>query len=358
MPVAPVDERGTKLFYTDTGSLPTPNYKTLVIVHGYSWHSAVFSRLLPLAPKHGIRLICVNRRDFPSSTPYAPQEIDPVRTGDAQDYAKFMNARAQELGRFIHHLLEVEGIPGLDEKGQGGVSLLGWSLGNVFCLSLLDNLNNLPPNVAQSLEKNLDSYIMYDAPHWALALKDPPPGSDYRSALKEGKTQEDFIRALNSFLSGYYHNEKPIRDPSKLLILSGNTGRIATSDNMSPEELKACFDIEAQNRSDVPILRGIRFDAFNRIARKVLFGEGKTQPYKLPCRIYGLWGEQSCWITVFAGWSFTEHLRERKERGEYVPPIPVVWMKNGNHFAHWDEPEDFMKISVGLMHGPPLVNKL
>lgn len=205
-------------------------------------------------------------------------------------------------------------------------------------------------------------------------MKDPPPGSDYRSLLKEGKTEEESIRALNSFLSGYYHNEKPITDPSKLLVLTGNTGRIATTDNMSPEDLKACFDVEAEKRSDGAILRGIRLGVFNAVARKVLFGDGKAGPHKLPCRIYGLWGEQSCWITVFAGWSLAEYLREREEKGESVPHLPIIWMRNGNHFvrlshvvlspllinaqAHWDEPEDFMKISVGLMSGPALVNKL
>lgn len=43
MPVAPVDDRGTKLFYTDSGALKSPTYKTLIIVHGYSWHSGTLS---------------------------------------------------------------------------------------------------------------------------------------------------------------------------------------------------------------------------------------------------------------------------------------------------------------------------
>ncbi|KAI1789105.1 hypothetical protein LXA43DRAFT_1155890 [Ganoderma leucocontextum] len=61
--------------FHDTGAPEgSADYTTLVILHGYIWHSAIFTRLIPLTKENNTRLILLNRRGYPGSAPYTEQE--------------------------------------------------------------------------------------------------------------------------------------------------------------------------------------------------------------------------------------------------------------------------------------------
>jgi pimeloyl-ACP methyl ester carboxylesterase len=135
----------------------------------HDWHrAATFKKCCPLAHKYKLRLIAVSRRGFGGSTPFHADEVDAIKRKEASkdDFAKFMADRAWELATFIRILTEKNaGIL------QGGISLMGWSLGNAYCLKLLEMLEDGAfGELGAMLNTILDGYIMYGM-HIQFALQ-------------------------------------------------------------------------------------------------------------------------------------------------------------------------------------------
>lgn len=147
------------------------NYTTVVIVHGYAWHSGqytspsflgnyshncprypgIFSKLVPLAESHSVRIILLNRRDYTGSLPYTEAErallavLSPEIMSNAaeaatakKNAATFMQDRARELYDFLVQLVKSSNLPLLDRgTNKGGIVLAGWSFGTLWMTALL-----------------------------------------------------------------------------------------------------------------------------------------------------------------------------------------------------------------------------
>lgn len=194
MPFAEVDDAHTELYYEDSGVpvLHDRPYTTLVAVHGYSWNSReifpqllqysstnhrhtyfftrtdVFKRLIPLANASHIRLVLLNRRGYSASTPYSEDElvsIDDAASAHKEvpplEHSAFMQRRGVEIARFLAWFVENEQIPPISDDKAGGVSLLGWSLGNSTTLSFLAYANTFDPGLMKKLESYLRKVIIY-----------------------------------------------------------------------------------------------------------------------------------------------------------------------------------------------------
>ncbi|KAL5537017.1 hypothetical protein ACEPAF_840 [Sanghuangporus sanghuang] len=174
MPVITIDDRGNTLYYEDTGVPPdaVALYTTLIIVHGTGSHGQIFRRLLPLAPKHNVRLVLVNRRDYPGSSPYIEEDLS--------------KARASEFARFIKTFIEKENIPkASSDWNRGGVVLMAWSSGNGYILPLLAHIDTIPEETRQFIEPYFRSHIVFDAPRW---IPGAPPAPD---VLKDASLSEE-----------------------------------------------------------------------------------------------------------------------------------------------------------------------
>lgn len=105
----------------------------------------IFTRLLPLAPKHNARIVLINRRDYPDSTPYSDSERQllesciPTTAEAAQNMRSYMKDRARELYDFLVELAVTEGLPKASEKS--GMIVVGWSLGSAWITALLAHLD-------------------------------------------------------------------------------------------------------------------------------------------------------------------------------------------------------------------------
>ena len=117
-----------------------------------------FSRLIPLAHQNNTRLILLNRRDYPGSTPYTDEERAMVAnlTPDADDEALararerlhlFLKDRAREVYDFLEELVRRDDIPpARRDKNTGGIAVAGWSLGALWATSLLAYAPLFPVN--------------------------------------------------------------------------------------------------------------------------------------------------------------------------------------------------------------------
>jgi len=204
MPTIKLSDLDVELYYQDSG-IPKLNdqaFTTLVIFHGYSFNSRklpflsrknshkycfllidIFHRIVPIAVASHVRVVLVNRRGYAGSTPFTPEETAPfdpaqganadVQDGSApapstrmvaQQYTAFLQQRGIEIARFLAAFIDSENIPPKSEDGSralGGISIMGWSLGNVVTLSMLAFANTFDPILLDKLEPYLRKVVIY-----------------------------------------------------------------------------------------------------------------------------------------------------------------------------------------------------
>lgn len=166
------------------------NYTTLVLLHGYAWYSresrlpmytspyhaltsipffaAIFARLLPLARQKNLRVVLVNRRDYPGTIPYTPAELallpesltTPISGPEELEASRvsisfFMKHRGHELLRFLAEFARTQNIPHADPANNaGGIIVAGWSMGIIWMNALLAHAASFWHD-----DVNLDKYV-------------------------------------------------------------------------------------------------------------------------------------------------------------------------------------------------------
>lgn len=187
MPIAPVDDQGTVLFYEDSGILSSDEpYTTLVLIHGLMYTSGkahftyviricedliivmildIFSKLLPFAAQYRLRLIRVNQRDYPPSTLFTPSEIEEFVSTDKDTQYQGLAKRGAEIANLLIYLINNLKLPptstGINAEIAGGVCVLGWSLGSHLPLALLSNASALPREIQLQLQRYLRSTVLF-----------------------------------------------------------------------------------------------------------------------------------------------------------------------------------------------------
>ena len=113
-----------------------------------------------------MRVIAINRRGFGQSTPLRADEIGYIRPpprsdtkiqhsnplqGSAEAHAAFHEHRVHEIAHCLKKLNAIS-------TDGTGITLMGWSLGNLYCVKLIDMLQSghLP-----ELENIVKGYIAY-----------------------------------------------------------------------------------------------------------------------------------------------------------------------------------------------------
>lgn len=108
-----------------------------------------------------MRVIAVNRRDYAGSTLFSETELEVIRSKNDETHTKFLRERGLELAQFLAYLVNEKGVKQVDENGQGGLSFLGWSLGNIICLAFLRHIKSYPIELLETLEPYLKHYFIY-----------------------------------------------------------------------------------------------------------------------------------------------------------------------------------------------------
>ncbi|KAI5829932.1 alpha/beta-hydrolase [Schizophyllum commune Tattone D] len=269
-------------FYTDSGAPSSPAYSTIVIFHGYRWHSAVFDRLLPLAPSHNIRLICVNRRGYPGTTPFTPEDEAGLASSDP---SQTLAAQGVIFARFLAKLPDALGLPRPSADGEGGIVLAGWSLGTLFVRLVLTALDQVDEPTRNVLRTYVQRLILWDVPSPFIGVVPPPeayfPLADER--LSPAERMSIFIPLGLRVL----HPRPPSRKPT-----------YGAPDQDRPPSVHA------------PELLGIMAS-------------------EASC----LTGSRSVWLCTLAPWWFED---AAKKAGI---PLKGKMIPDSNHSAMWDNPE-------------------
>ena len=134
--------------------------------------TANFRKLLPLAAAQNTRLIAVNRRDYPGSTPYSPEErakferlaaSSPDDVNARAEASEIWRDRARELYEYLEDLVQREDIPqpsyGEGGEVRGGIVLVGWSLGSVWAIAFMAHAPSFRSDV--QLSKWVRRVVLY-----------------------------------------------------------------------------------------------------------------------------------------------------------------------------------------------------
>ncbi|KLO13387.1 hypothetical protein SCHPADRAFT_828048 [Schizopora paradoxa] len=356
-----VDDDGDKEFaFLDSGSPGGDAYKTLAFVHGHTYHSNVFSRLFPLAANYNLRIIAVNRRDYVGSSPFSQTELDDLHCDDVDRLKAFMRMRGLEIAAFLVWAIRELELPLKDETGRPGLSLIGWSLGNITTMAFLCYAATYPPEVIQTLEKYLGGLYIYDFAYNGMGYESPPGA--YHPLTSTKVHSKDTPTIFHDFIWTYYQH--PSLEERKLsdLHMKPPEGDEHTKSFFSPEELAACTDKTPANRSEIqfyPTHKAITPVLRDQFKNTVLLDSHCTLSH---LNVRFLACTATIWTILWGMWVAEEEVNQWKVKGESMRPVTFEWANGENHFVsillspalpspqsdfktkfHYDHPIEFLK---------------
>ncbi|OCH91789.1 hypothetical protein OBBRIDRAFT_791899 [Obba rivulosa] len=368
MPSAPVDEQGTQLLYHDSGPPESSNnYATLVIFHGTVFHSENFKPMLCHAPENNMRIILVNLRSYPGSSPFSPEEVDIMRGSDVPSMASLLQARGMEAATFLSWIIEHEKLPPLapaDANGMGlreenvpqtgGVAILGWSSGAAIPFSLIANADQLPVNTRELLGRYLRTCVLWDPASYAAGCVFPPIEELYCPLRDPALTPDEIAPIFSLWVSSYFDHDLTMLDSlesatSFSSLLSGiSTDPIPdppphqtpTTETFSPDQFLTNVDIPGAIAYHVPYLFMNR-EVYEANARSAL-QEKTIWPH---LKMVLVWCDMSVGETLLGSWRIIDLANKAgKGRG-----LVIHRMRGANHFPHWNEAKRSVELLAELI---------
>ncbi|RPD62824.1 hypothetical protein L227DRAFT_562086 [Lentinus tigrinus ALCF2SS1-6] len=377
MPTAPVNEHGAVLYYEDSG-VPggSIDYVTIVLIHGTCFHSAVYRRMIPYAAERNLRLVLLNLRGYPGSTPYTEREIDLLegmstaisKESTPQDMA--LEARGKEVAEFLRWFIKTENIPAIREdpgSGQllGGLSVLSWSGGNAATFAMFAHADKLPAETKSLFNAYLRSFVMYDPS--STAVGDPAPPGLKTVNVDRSSTFEEQAKQFGLQVGSFYPPFTVSDDieaarshpPRHALQDSGEPidpkyTPTVTEPKMTPEEFKSMTHPPIMER-----LQHVNWAAELRAAHaKNVYhtlcdctsddGSGMRKKVLPAVRMHVVW----CDMTLGeAAWAVAVLKRHAIDHAHSPTAREVEFhvLEGANHFVQWEEPERFVNVLVGVV---------
>ncbi|KAH9937978.1 Alpha/Beta hydrolase protein [Amylocystis lapponica] len=370
MPAAPVDSNGTVLYYEETGAPKgSGNYVTLFLVHGTMLHGAIFRPMFQYAASFNLRLVALNSRDYPGSTPYSPQELRDLK-GSPEVQRGEIQKRGLELAAFIHWFIDTEEIPPVSLTSTpgvltGGFSVLGWSAGNFHTLSMVGNANAIPEDTRSLFENYFRTLVIFDPALNPLGLQ--PPAELYSPFRDQKLTLDERTSAFPKWVSTYFPQVEgsPGSPAFHAAVISSRTPpydtsddtdfrRIPTLERMTPEQLASVTDVGVMRRSQYTLQATDENVRRSNLWRAIFACEGEvegdTKQVVWPAlRVQLVWCDRShgdCVMTM-------QELVRASALHKHGRNLEVYRMEGSNHFAHWDEPERFTGLLAEIIGNAP-----
>ncbi|KAH8111951.1 hypothetical protein DFH11DRAFT_559094 [Phellopilus nigrolimitatus] len=354
MPLISVNEQGRSLFYEDSGvPLGTEeSYTTLIVIHGASFHGGVFKRLLPLAPLHAIRLVLVNRRDYPGSSPYTDTDLAQINGNDAIAHDNFQRARGIELATFVRCFVELEKVPQASPDGKsGGVSLTGWSSGNFYTLPLLAYADSIPAETREAIAPFLRSLIIFDPPRSLFGLSVLEHGFDmlHDASLTPAERAERFAQFFQHMGRHILHapgprvarRQRPAAHTRRGAAYCHHTRDVC---RRYAREVRWTAALESSEVSVRPILPA----TYAEQVRRALVDD-RLAAYWPRCGVDVVLCDKTVWVVVDAVWRLEKLRKMADKEGIKGRAFRSLTIPGANHFPHWDEPEATVKFFADVL---------
>ncbi|KAI0370680.1 hypothetical protein BV20DRAFT_943422 [Pilatotrama ljubarskyi] len=341
------------------------DYTTLVMLHGYAWHSGIFSKLLPLATQYNARIILVNRRDYPGARPYSEEEraLLPVLSPEGSAYGEaemteakeklkqFMKGRAREVYNLLVELVANEDLPAAQPKeNKGGIVVAGWSFGTAWMTALLAHVGSFGVNDVE-LSAYVRRVVFLDPAYHTLGYPHPAT-SGYNPLLDPELLPEERGRRFSEWVSGYYNHGDTFETLEQKTPLEDPPSTLST---LTPEDVEATLFLPpgAPEGSDAVVFEsGLQLGLFTTLKDGALYlprsqsdrGEGNAWP---GVEVRYVHCEKSTWSIPWGTWALRQEVEEAKEGGLPVRNMRTVHVQGANHFVPWDHPELALRAVLG-----------
>lgn len=327
---------GVELSYIDSGAVQAvpsnASYTTIFAIHGEAYYSPVFARVMTLASSYSFRFVAVTRRDYPGSTPYSTAELAVLTNGTAVEKAKFMTARGVEIATFIDNFIRLYNLPGVSDDGRnGGIAVLGWSLGNAFSIATIASVPTLPADIKQRLAMYTRALIMQEPPSISIGTYLPPQSwsPQIDTSIPVADHQPAFVQWITSY---FQHGNLSTRNPDVLQYVLPATFRVPSVFNMSPTQLADMTYLPPASGSDALISANVQ-PQLNADYENACYNTSVRSA--LPSMdIWELCGNTTANFGIVAFWSIQDD--DNAHGGGFVN---FQWIGDVNHFIHWDKPE-------------------
>ncbi|PIL34407.1 hypothetical protein GSI_03182 [Ganoderma sinense ZZ0214-1] len=356
--------------YQDSGPpAGSADYTTLVLVHGFAWHSGIFAKLIPLAAGQNTRIVLVNRRDYPGATPFSPEDhavLQAAMTSDAAtahaQLVSFMQDRAREVVDLLARFVQANKIPlAQHEEKKGGIVIGGWSFGTAWMSSLLAYRPSVPTGDIDGgveLSKYVRRVIFYDSPYHVLGFAPPPAPHDYNPLFDPAIPPADQTRVFANWVSGYFAH----RTNTPALAAASAASSVSDADKLAAA---ATFEVRAHLTAPPPTLSILTPDEVAAALFPAPGDPGGSDSLLvaggIPCGVFvtlreaalaiptdeawcaievrHVWCDRSVWETTWTTWNLRWRIAEARKKGEKLREVTSVRLEGANHFVHWDEPE-------------------
>ncbi|KAJ6544121.1 hypothetical protein B0H19DRAFT_1380459 [Mycena capillaripes] len=329
MPTVTIPSNGIQFFFTDTGALTNvEDYTTYILVHGHTYHGGVFQRLLPLAATHSVRIICINRREYPGSTPHTAEELRIYASGSDDEHATLLSEAGVNLALCVDEIIRQCALP-----AAGGVALVGWSLGNAFTMAAMASITStsLPSHTKARLQAFVKTIILWDPPSQALGIASPPKA--YVPLHDPDLAPEARGPAFGKWVTSYFtHGELSSRDPDQLNYRTPDPSKKPTFDEMPLGELLNLVDFSVGTKCDTIIMEPPFASALSAVVSRTLFNPEIRAAWR-ETRIAYMYGEENPWNVHYAVWKVEERVKEANGQA----PINFQPIAGANHFLMWDD---------------------
>ncbi|KAF7331012.1 AB hydrolase-1 domain-containing protein [Mycena venus] len=336
MPTVIVPGKGIRFFFTDTGPpLNVPNYTTFILVHGHTYHAGVFQRLLPLTEGRSVRIICINRREYPGSTPHTAEELKVYTSGSQGKRATLLNEAGVNLALCVNEIIQQCAL-----SSAGGVALVGWSLGNTFTMAAMASILGLPAPVKERLQNFVKTIIVWDAPSHALGIKSPP--NAYVPLFDQDLAPKARGPAFGKWLESYFiHGNLSSRDPDQLNYRTHDPSRKRSFEDLPFGELLKISHFTVGDNCDTVLMQPPFASAISAIVNRALFS-GEIRAAWPHTQVSYIYGEANTWDIPFAAWNIEERVREARGKA----PINFRPIDGANHFVRLFPPSSSMPILI------------
>ncbi|KAI0779996.1 hypothetical protein C8Q74DRAFT_1197581 [Fomes fomentarius] len=356
------------------------NYTTLVLLHGYAWYSPIFARLLPLARQKNLRVVLVNRRDYPGTVPYTPAELallpesltTPISGPEELEASRvsisfFMKHRGHELLRFLAEFARTQNIPHADPANNaGGIIVAGWSMGIIWMNALLAHAASFWHDDV-SLDKYVRRVILYDGLSCLFGF--PPLDTDSSGQNPFLNPKSDLGESASTWISSYYTHGNTLKTLERRTPASKPLGTMKT---MSREDQVAVvYPPPGLPGGSDQLLgiggyrAGVFLDLWKQAQVCACPGSEKSCGNELrDVEVRVVWCDRSVWESVHAAWTVKAEVRDAETKssangngnadgrtGSWRRKVTVARLRGGNHFAHWDRPEDVLRVFLADASG-------
>ncbi|KAJ7599186.1 hypothetical protein C8J56DRAFT_1093544 [Mycena floridula] len=328
-----VDDKGTALSFTDSGSPGTADYTTIFGVHGLGFNNAIFRRIQACSSAHNTRFIAVNRRQYRGSSPLTEAEANLVFAGSDGEKAETLDSFGVELANFIALFIQKHDLPPLSQdRKRSGIAILGWSAGCTVTGAAIANIDKLPSETQALFKAHLRAYILYEPPSLALGL--PISSLDWVPLADTTVPENKRVAMFTSWVTSYFdHPDLSSRDIKQIEYIVPSPSRRPSIYDMTKDELDQILEEAPVPEAAVMFMTAAQA---NLIYRKACF----TQTAIPHLRRTFIAGSRTASFALAAMW-LTED--DNKALGGN---LEFVLIPGANHF---EDPEQALKAFLNAL---------